>query len=99
MDPKKEFCRQHGPGASERMAEQGRKGAEAMARKLKGSGLSEFTGLRLLFYTDAFFTWTFVGEVNQPTGELSDAEFLEGLQGYQSVADTYIRNGATIIYN
>ena len=37
--------------------------------------------------------------MDRPTGELSDAEFLEGLQGYQSVAGTYIRDGATIIYN
>lgn len=35
------FCHAHGPGARDRMAERGRKGAISLRRKVTGSGLSE----------------------------------------------------------
>lgn len=35
------YCHAHGPGARERMAERGRKGALSLRRKVKGSGLAE----------------------------------------------------------
>ena len=40
VDQETGYCGNHGPGASERMAERGRKGAEATARKWKGRALS-----------------------------------------------------------
>lgn len=39
VDPETGYCPAHGPNASERMAEQGRKGAETTAKKLRGEGL------------------------------------------------------------
>ncbi len=39
VDPKTGFCPAHGPGASKRMADIGRKGAESTARKLRSPGL------------------------------------------------------------
>ena len=39
VDPATGFCRSHAPGAKERLAEQGRKGAAVTARKLRGGGL------------------------------------------------------------
>lgn len=41
VDPDSGFCPAHGPGGSEAMAELGRKGAEATARKLQSDGLSD----------------------------------------------------------
>lgn len=39
VDPDSGYCHAHGPGASERMAEHGRKGAEAKNRKDRAPGL------------------------------------------------------------
>lgn len=39
VDPSQGLCPAHQPGASERLAEAGRKGAETTARKLRGDGL------------------------------------------------------------
>lgn len=39
VDPSTGLCPSHAPGASERLSEAGRKGAEATARKLRGAGL------------------------------------------------------------
>ena len=36
VDRETGFCRAHGPGSTERMASLGRKGAEAMAKRLRG---------------------------------------------------------------
>ena len=45
VDPATGFCPSHGPGASQRMVEIGRKGAEATKRKYAGGGLpSEHLG-------------------------------------------------------
>ena len=61
---------------------------------------TEFTQPRYLIYTDAFFTYTFVGEGERPTGaNPSDADILQAVSQYVSVAGTYIRDGATIRYN
>ncbi len=59
----------------------------------------EFTQPRYLIYTDAFFNYTFVLEGDRPTGDLSDAQFLQAAQQYISVGGTYIRDGFTIRYN
>ena len=61
--------------------------------------LTEFTQQRYLIYTDAFFNYTFPGEGERPTGDISDAQFLEWAQQYISVGGTYIRDGFTIRYN
>ncbi len=39
VDRQTGFCRNHGPGASERMSEQGRKGAKVTAKRLKAPAL------------------------------------------------------------
>lgn len=39
VDQETGFCRSHGPGASNLLSAQGRKGAETTARKLQGDGL------------------------------------------------------------
>jgi len=39
IDPETGFCHSHGPGARERMAARGRKGAEVTAEKLRTPGL------------------------------------------------------------
>ena len=39
VDPETGFCPAHGPGASERMAERGRKGAKAMHARYRAGGL------------------------------------------------------------
>lgn len=39
VDPATGFCPSHGPGARERMAERGRKGATSTARYFKGDGI------------------------------------------------------------
>lgn len=41
VDPETGLCPSHSEGASERLSEAGRKGAEATARKLKGKALDE----------------------------------------------------------
>ncbi len=61
--------------------------------------LIQFTQPRYLIYTDAFFNYTFVLEGDRPTGDLSDAEFLQAASQYVSVGGTYIRDGFTIRYN
>lgn len=41
VDPSTGFCHSHGPGAKERLAAAGRKGAETTARRLRGQGLCD----------------------------------------------------------
>lgn len=41
VDPETGYCPSHGPGASERLSEIGRKGGEAKARKDRRQGLEE----------------------------------------------------------
>ncbi len=43
VDNKTGFCSAHGPGAAERMAELGRKGAESTARRFKRMGIDPDT--------------------------------------------------------
>ena len=39
VDPETGLCPSHAPGSSERLSEQGKRGAEATARRLRGEGL------------------------------------------------------------
>lgn len=41
VDPKTGYCPSHGPGARERLAEAGRKGGKATAKKMSAEGLAE----------------------------------------------------------
>jgi hypothetical protein len=59
----------------------------------------EFTQPRYLIYTDAFFSWSFVGEGERPTGDLTDEQFLQVASEYNTAAGTYIRDGTSIRYN
>jgi len=61
--------------------------------------LTEFTQQRYLIYTDAFFNYTFVLEGDRPTGDLSDAQFLQAASQYVAIGGTYIRDGFIIRYN
>ena len=66
--------------------------------------LTTVTQPRLLIYTDAFFMWAFdMSEDGRallpPLGEASDAQIGAVAREYNSVAGTYIREGATIRYN
>ena len=66
--------------------------------------LTTVTQPRLLIYTDAFFMWAFdMSEDGRallpPLGEASDAQIGAVAREYNSVAGTYIREGATITYN
>ncbi len=67
------YCRSHGPGAAERMAAQGRKGAEATAKKLRGVGLdpNELPSLRT--HEDAQAWLETIGRA-VATGRLSDRQ-------------------------
>jgi hypothetical protein len=59
----------------------------------------EYEHPRFLIYTDAFFMWAFVGNGDRPTGDLTDAQIVQAVSQYNSVGGTYIRDGATIMYN
>ena len=66
--------------------------------------LTTVTQPRLLIYTDAFFMWAFDGSEDgrallPPPDQTSDAQIGAVAREYNSVAGTYIREGATIRYN
>ena len=65
------YCHAHGPGARERMAERGRKGALSLRRKVKGSGLTEEDLGALGSYEDAKRWLETIGRA-VATGRLGD---------------------------
>ncbi len=65
------YCHAHGPGARERMAERGRKGALSLRRKVKGSGLTEDDLGALESYEDAKRWLETIGRA-VATGRLGD---------------------------
>lgn len=66
--------------------------------------VTTITQPRLLIYTDAFFMWAFdMSEDGRallpPLDQTSDAQIGAVAREYNSVAGTYIREGATLTYN
>jgi hypothetical protein len=74
------------------------KGTEIEVMSGPNAGRTLYENPRYLIYTNTHFMWAFEENGKRPTGS-SDAEISQAAQMYQSVAGTYIRDGATIIYN
>jgi hypothetical protein len=74
------------------------KGTEIEVLNGPDAGVTAYENPRYLIYTNTHFMWAFEENGERPTGD-SDAEVSQAAQMYQSVAGTYIRDGATIMYN